>query len=105
MKNVGGLNVLVSAHCLMCFIFILKFIKISQRVSELLSGYEIMTNIYKGPKFHKKCRWSYSTHLCSSCDDALYIYIQSFVKISQRVSELLSGQEIMTDRQTDRRKR
>ena len=34
--------------------------------------------------------------LCTSSDNALY-----FNKISQRLSELLSGHEIMTDGQTD----
>ena len=36
--------------------------------------------------------------LCTSPDDALYL----FMKISQRVFELLPGHEIMTDRPTDR---
>ena len=37
--------------------------------------------------------------LCTSSDDPLYLY--SFMKISQRVFELLRGHKIMTNGQTD----
>ena len=37
--------------------------------------------------------------LCTSSDDSLFV--QSFMKISQRVFELLRRREIMTDGQTD----
>ena len=38
--------------------------------------------------------------LCTSSDDAL-MFVPNFMKKSQRVSESLSGQEIMTDGQMD----
>ena len=40
--------------------------------------------------------------LCTSSDDPLF-FVQSFMKISQRVFELLLGHEIMTDGQIDGR--
>lgn len=35
--------------------------KISQTVSELLSGHDFRTEIYKGADFRKNCTWNYST--------------------------------------------
>ena len=39
---------LISAHQLSCFIFVPSFKKISQRVSELLRGCGLYTEIFKG---------------------------------------------------------
>ena len=39
--------------------------------------------------------------LCTSSDDPLF-FLQSFMKISQSVFELLHGHEIITDGQKDR---
>ena len=40
---------------------------------------------------------SSSLHIARSC----FIFVQNFMKIFQRVSELLSGHDIMTDGLTD----
>ena len=61
--------------------------KISQRVSELLSGHNLHTEIYKEACILENYRWSYFTFLCPSSGDALYLYK---VGISQRVLDLLS---------------
>ena len=42
--------------------------------------------------------------VCNRCTSSdVFVFVESFMKISQRVSELLNGREIMTDGQTDGR--
>ena len=49
-NNVDKLQFLFSTHHLSIFIFVTSFMKISQRVSELLDGHDFHTEIYMGHK-------------------------------------------------------
>ena len=41
--------------------FLTNFVKLSQRVWELLCGHNIHSEICKGALFLQKCRWSYGS--------------------------------------------
>ena len=68
--------------------FVQSSMKISKSVSELLRGYDIQYSGFQREIISKKSRWSYGT--CSlHIDIQCFIFVQSFMNISKRVSELL----------------
>ena len=90
-KNVGRVYFLFSTHHLLMLYITTKFCKVSQTVSELLSVQDFPTKIFKGTKFHQN--YGRSNSSCSlHIDRRCLIFVPSFAKISQKVSELLSGQ-------------
>ena len=56
-------------------------------VLKLQSGHDFYTENVGGVMF---------LNLCTSCDQALYLQYISFVKISRKVLQLLSGQDLLT---------
>ena len=70
-KNVDGVMVLV-----LCtkpygpFIFLPRYMKISQRVSKLLSGHDFQTEIFQWAKFSKNVGGVMVLVLCTSYDNA-----------------------------------
>ena len=56
------------------FIFVPSFVKISQRISLLLSRHGFHTAIYKGALFHKYCRWRNGLVFCTSSDLVIYLF-------------------------------
>ena len=67
-----------------------KFCKVPQTVSELLSGQDFPTKIFKGTKFYQNHGMGNS--FCSlHIDRRCLIFVPRFAKISQKVSELFSG--------------
>ena len=76
-RNVGGVTVLDLCKLSGDALYLYKnFLKIPQRVSELLSGHEIMTKIYIGLNSVQNENVGEVTvlGLCTSCADALYLH-------------------------------
>ena len=77
---------LISAHYLMMLYVVSSFTKISQRVSDLLKGCGLYTEIFKG-------HYSVNSEggvmvLVLSTFSKCFIFVSSFVEVSQRVLEL-----------------
>ena len=72
--------------------------KISQRVSKLLSRHYIQTEFSKGNNSVKNVGGVLVLVPYVFFNDALYMYLyQFFMKLSQRVSELLIGHDFQTE--------
>ena len=83
-KAVGGVIVLTGYHC---FIFVPKFAKMSQRVSELLSLFNSVKAVGRVTVLN----------FCTLSDDRCFIFVPKFAKISQRVSELMIRFDLQTE--------
>ena len=83
------LRFFISAHHLIMLYILPSFTRISKRVSELLGGHYFPTKIGEGAQAHQKYRrinGPYSLLITWWC----FIFIPSIMKVSQKVSQLLS---------------
>ena len=78
----------VSAHCLVMLYIYTKFREIiSNGIKSIERTHDFYTENYKGEYFRKKSRWS-NRCLFLHIDWACFIFLPSFVKLSQTVSKL-----------------
>ena len=76
--------------------FIPMFVKISQRVLELLRGHDLHNVILKGTLLRKHAGGVKVRILCTSCDNILcFIFVQNFMSKSFTVFEMWSGNEML----------
>ena len=68
------LNLCISNDHALIFVPSFNTLKISRRILELLSGHDFPTKIYKGALFHKNIGGVLALVLCTSSNDALYLY-------------------------------
>ena len=64
-----------------------RFVKISQRVSELLSGHDFHSEIFKGGLFRKNEGGVEVFILCISSEDTLYLF-KNFLNKSSTVFDM-----------------
>ena len=94
--NVGVVTFLFSVHCLMMLYICTKFRKNISTGSELLSGHDFHTKIYKGHSLHKNVAGVTVLVFQTLSDNALYLY-----KLSKNITNGFRVMDGYTGRQTD----